>query len=69
MDEKTLKTEEDTFFRFSRTKLYQKLWVFFPKIPRFSNTKKVNLNTHTVRSNNRLINYINFVKILYFYAR
>lgn len=29
MDEKTLKTEEDTFFRFSRTKLYQKLWVFF----------------------------------------
>lgn len=69
MDEKTLKTEEDTFFRFSRTKLYQKLWVFFPKIPRFSNTKKANLNRHTVRSNNRLINYINFVKILYFYAR
>lgn len=67
MDEKTLKTEEDTFFRFSRTKLYQKLWVFFPKIPRFSNTKKA--NRHTVRSNNRLINYINFVKILYFYAR
>lgn len=69
MDEKTFhyKLKKIHFLDFLGLNYIKNCGCFFPKIPRFSNTKKA--NRHTVRSNNRLINYINFVKILYFYAR